>query len=294
MEDRNPITGEDCPTILVVAHDKSKAKRLMPALSSEGYRIETVLSLTAPLPTMDFEPDLGIIWFPYASTEALPELQNIIRAIQGLSTSEPLPVLLIVDQDSAHWVEPSFQLGITDILMRPIHPLILRQRVRLLLKARQTEKLISILKRKLEKQARQRMMNALDSALEMFRTDTPAPSAANSTQVRAPFSIHSRLVFDVEEHCLIFDNKNPAASKKISLTADQSAILLYMICHPYRALSNQEIAGQALGYGHLDEIQARGIVRPHILRLRRKLEDDPTQPEILRTIRGAGYIFSPD
>jgi len=294
MKDPNRTAEDDTPTILVVVHDKSKANRLMPALSSEGYRIETVLSLAAPLPSLDFEPDLGIIWFPYASTEALPELQNIIRAIQGLGTSEPLPVLLIVDQDSAHWVEPSFQLGITDILMRPIHPLILRKRVRLLLKARQTEKLIGILKCKLEKQARQRMMNALDSALEMFRTDTPTPMLANSTRMHAPFSIHSRLIFDAEQHCLIFDIMNPAASKKIHLTTDQSAILLYMICHPYRTLSNQEIVSQALGYGHVDEIQARGIVRPHILRLRRKLEDDPAQPEILRTIRGAGYIFSPD
>jgi DNA-binding response OmpR family regulator len=294
MEDQNSVTEEDCPTILVVVHDRSKAERLMPALSSDGYRIETVLSLTAPLPPLEFEPDLGIIWFPHTSTEALPDLQNIIKAIEGLGSSEPLPVLLIVDHDGAHWVEPSFQLGITDILMRPIHPLILRQRVRLLLEARHTEKLISFLKRKLEKQARKRMIHALDSALEMFRDDATTPIPADSNRVRTPFSIHSQLVFDAEQHCLIFDTKDPAASKKIGLTADQSAILLYMICHPFQALSNQEIASQVLGYDHVDEIQARGIVRPHILRLRRKLEDDPTQPEILLTIRGAGYFFSPD
>jgi DNA-binding response OmpR family regulator len=67
-----------------------------------------------------------------------------------------------------------------------------------------------------------------------------------------------------------------------------------MICHPYRALSNQEIAHAALGYGNLDEIQSRSIVRPHILRLRRKLEADASAPAILRTVRGAGYLFSPD
>ena len=36
-------------------------------------------------------------------------------------------------------VEPAFRLNVTDILTRPIHPLVLRQRVRLLLQARQTE-----------------------------------------------------------------------------------------------------------------------------------------------------------
>jgi two-component system KDP operon response regulator KdpE len=67
-----------------------------------------------------------------------------------------------------------------------------------------------------------------------------------------------------------------------------------MISHPYRALSNREIAQSALGYEQLDEIQARGIIRPHILRLRRKLEEDSSQPEVLHTVRGSGYVFSPD
>jgi len=67
-----------------------------------------------------------------------------------------------------------------------------------------------------------------------------------------------------------------------------------MVYHPYRALSNREIAHSALGYEHLDEIQSRSIVRPHILRLRRKLEEVADQPEIVRTIRGSGYFFSTD
>jgi PAS domain S-box-containing protein len=46
---------------------------------------------------------------------------------------------MIIDQYGAHWVEPAFKLGVTDILTRPIHPLVLRQRIRLILQARQTE-----------------------------------------------------------------------------------------------------------------------------------------------------------
>ena len=280
-------------TILVVADEPAKAARLTPVLSAEGYRIETVLSLSLPLPRLDVKPDLGIIWFPYASLDALPELENIIQAIQALGQTDPLPVLLIIDQDGTRWVEPSFRLGITDILTRPIHPLILRQRVRLLLKARQTEELNEQLKRRVENQERQRMINALDSALQMFRTDLPV-SDVRIADPSTPFSIHPHLQFDPEQHCLIFNLRGSADCRKIELTADQSSILLYMICHPYRALSNREIAQAALGYEHVDEIQARSIVRPHILRLRRKLEADSSQPDLLRTIRGAGYRFSPD
>ena len=286
----------DFNTILVVADEPAKAARLTPVLAAEGYRIEVVQTLMLPLPALEVEPDLGIIWFPYASPDALPELENIVRAIQALGRTDPLPVLLIIDQDGARWVEPSFRLGITDILTRPIHPLVLRQRVRLLLKARQTEKLIEQLKRRVETQERQRMINALDSALQMFRTDALASDARviNPSNTSAPFSIHPHLHFDPEQHCLIFSLRGSADYRKIELTADQSSILVYMICHPYRALSNREIAHEALGYEHMDEIQSRSIVRPHILRLRRKLEADSSAPAFLRTIRGAGYLFSPD
>lgn len=283
-------------TILVVADEPAKVARLTPVLNAEGYQIKTVLSLSLPLPHMDVKPDLGIIWFPYASPDALPELEKIIQAIQALGGAEPLQVLLIIDQDGTRWVEPSFRLGITDILTRPIHPLVLRQRVRLLLKARQTEELNEQLKRRVESHERQRMINALDSALEMFRAeDQPSgPKEIDKHKTNSPFSIHSHLHFDPEQHCLISNLRGSADSRKIELTADQSAILLYMVCHPYRALSNREIAHSALGYENLDEIQSRSIVRPHILRLRRKLGFDSSEPKYLRTIRGAGYLFSPD
>ncbi|MBI2331434.1 MAG: PAS domain-containing protein, partial [Chloroflexi bacterium] len=64
----------------------------------------------------------------------------------------------------AHWVEPAFRLGVTDILTRPIHPLVLRQRVNLLLKAKQTEQ--AMLRLKISEQSlrdeRQRLFNVLD------------------------------------------------------------------------------------------------------------------------------------
>ena len=279
-------------TILVVANDAAKADRLTPVLAAEGYQIETVLSFSLPLPRLDTRPDLGIIWFPYASPDALPELETIIKAIQALGQTAPLQILLIIDQDGTRWVEPSFRLGITDILTRPIHPLVLRQRVRLLLKAHQTEELNQQLRQRIENQERQRMINALESALHMFREE-PVSASEFSASHQAPFSIHSCLQFDPQQQCLIFQVGNLADCRKVDLTTDQSAILMYMICHPYRALSNREIAQAALGYAQLDEIQSRSIVRPHILRLRRKLEEDPEQPEILRTVRGSGYVFSP-
>ncbi len=139
-------SSETPHSILIVVDEAAKAARLKPALAAEGYQLQVVLSLTPPLPALSSEPDLGIIWFPYSSPEALPKLESIIREIQALGKLAPLPTLLILDQYGTHWIEPSFKLGITDILTRPIHPLVLRQRVQLLLQARHTERLIEELK----------------------------------------------------------------------------------------------------------------------------------------------------
>jgi DNA-binding response OmpR family regulator len=284
-------------SILIVVDNAAKAERLTPVLAVEGYRLQIILSLTKTLPAIRFEPDLGIIWFPYSRPEALPELEKIILEIQALGKARPLPILLILDQYGTHWVAPSFKLGITDILTRPIHPLVLRQRVRLLLQAGQTEKLIDELKkREAVLLQRQRMIAALDSALRVLRTESSEEALEFSETIAetSSFSIGNHIHFDPDQRCLIFNLHDPVSHRSVELTVDQAAILTYFIHHPHHALSNREIAHAVLGYEDLDENQSCSIVRPHVLRLRRKLEENSLRPTFLRTIRGAGYVFSPD
>lgn len=131
-------------TLLLVVSHESNAARLKAALEPDGYSMETILSLDYPLQPLPAGPlSLAILWFPFSSPEMLSELENLVLQIRSLGTPDPLPVLLIIDQYGYNWVEPGFQLGVTDILTRPIHPLVLRQRVRLLLKARQTEQAVA-------------------------------------------------------------------------------------------------------------------------------------------------------
>ncbi len=127
-------------SLLLLVSNEHQAARLTAALAPDGYRLETLIGLDYPLPPLsNSPPDLAILWFSYTQPGALADLENLVAQIYGLSEPNPTPLLMIIDQYGAHWVEPAFRLGVPDILTRPIHPLVLRQRVRLLLRARQTE-----------------------------------------------------------------------------------------------------------------------------------------------------------
>ncbi len=74
------------------------------------------------------------------------------------------------------------------------------------------------------------------------------------------------------------------------LSPSEAALLAHLMRHPRSVLSCRALARQALGYD-LTEAEAREIVRPHICRLRRKIEPDPAHPRLIRTVVGRGYRF---
>jgi DNA-binding response OmpR family regulator len=75
------------------------------------------------------------------------------------------------------------------------------------------------------------------------------------------------------------------------LTASEFNLLKAFAENPQRVLSRERLLD--LASARDDEPFDRAIdVR--ITRIRRKIEPDPGQPRIIQTVRGAGYLFSPD
>ncbi|MFQ5676025.1 MAG: winged helix-turn-helix domain-containing protein [bacterium] len=90
------------------------------------------------------------------------------------------------------------------------------------------------------------------------------------------------LVIDVEKR------KVTLAGKKIELTAKEFDLLVLFASNPGRAYSRQQLLDMIWGY------QFDGYdhtVNSHINRLRSKIEQDPADPQYIRTVWGVGYRF---
>ncbi len=76
----------------------------------------------------------------------------------------------------------------------------------------------------------------------------------------------------------------------VVLTTMQFKTLKYLIQNARRVISRDELLNEVWGY---ENYPCTRTVDNHILRLRQKLERDPSRPAHLRTVHGAGYKFTP-
>ena len=76
------------------------------------------------------------------------------------------------------------------------------------------------------------------------------------------------------------------AQKVLDFTALEFELLLHFAQHPGRVFSRAQLLDAVWGYSH-DGYEH--TVTTHINRLRAKLEADPMRPELILTVRGAGY-----
>jgi DNA-binding response OmpR family regulator len=77
--------------------------------------------------------------------------------------------------------------------------------------------------------------------------------------------------------------------ERVELTHAEFALLAAFLGAPERILSREELL--ELSRGNDENVFDRSI-DVQILRLRRKIELDPSRPKLIRTERGAGYLFN--
>jgi DNA-binding response OmpR family regulator len=72
---------------------------------------------------------------------------------------------------------------------------------------------------------------------------------------------------------------------ELALTVRELDLLSYLMSNPGRAFNRAELMQQVWGWTYGDQ----STVTVHVRRLREKIEDDPTNPTLIRTVWGIGY-----
>ena len=78
------------------------------------------------------------------------------------------------------------------------------------------------------------------------------------------------------------------AGKNLHLTHLEFKLLKFFIEHEGEVLTRDQILDEAWG----DAIVAHRTIDPHIVHLRKKIEDDPARPRHILSVRRVGYKFS--
>jgi two-component system, OmpR family, response regulator len=114
------------------------------------------------------------------------------------------------------------------------------------------------------------------------RTGAPAAEPARRREIRA-------YRFGEFEFNLRTRRLRRADGANVALTNGELNLLAALLASPGRILSRDQLLEASRV--HDNEVYDRAI-DIQVLRLRRKIEADPTQPRYIVTQRGAGYIFS--
>lgn len=91
------------------------------------------------------------------------------------------------------------------------------------------------------------------------------------------------LSIDTESREVVLDGNS------IDLTAREFDLLNHFASNPGRVFRRADLLDKVWGYGHEGY---EHTVNSHINRLRAKIEDNPSQPEMIVTVWGVGYKFA--
>jgi len=76
----------------------------------------------------------------------------------------------------------------------------------------------------------------------------------------------------------------------LPLRAREYALLAYFMANPGRVIGKDELLAELW----CDSGAADGTLNVHIRRLREKVETDPNEPTLIKTVWGVGYVYDPE
>jgi DNA-binding response OmpR family regulator len=248
--------------VLVVEDEQHLAEGLRFNLEAEGYQVELVDTGEAALETLKAEDarfDVVIL------DVMLPGIDGFGVVSQMREAGQFVPTLMLTARGHADDVLQGFAAGADDYLTKPFDLSILIARIRGLLRRREWLRAT---------------VKPVDVAL---------PGVMPGPGVGAEPGSSSTHIFTFSEKSVDFDRLELRVRQQIfPLTLMEANVLRYLIENEGKRVSRKAMLANVWG---LHEDTDTRAIDNFIVRLRRYIEDDPTRPQHLQTVRGVGYRF---
>lgn len=238
--------------VLIVEDEKHLADGLRFNLVAEGYEIEVVSDGEAALELL---LDKREAYDAVVLDVMLPGIDGFEVAAKLREAEQFVPVLMLTARGRPEDVLRGFESGADDYLPKPFELSILLARLRGLLRRREW--------------------------LREGAKSSPAGEAATHRAEEEIFAFNGKTInFDALEL--------RAGERSFRLTLMEAELMRYLIQHEGRVVSRKQILENVWG---LHEDTDTRAIDNFIVRLRRYIEDAPTRPRHLLTVRGIGYRF---
>ena len=108
------------------------------------------------------------------------------------------------------------------------------------------------------------------------------PPSQPSDPLPQPQLIEGDVVLDIDRHEL------RVRGELVSLALREFELLAYLLSHAGRVVTRDSLMQNVWGYDYVGDTKTIDV---HVKRLRAKIEDDPSSPKRITTIRGLGYRY---
>ncbi len=270
---RSRDTGLDSPTIagdnpgmdellLVVEDDPSLREVIQIGLEGEGYRVETAVDGPSALTSFAAKPaDLVLLDI------MLPGLDGFAVCREMRRTSL-VPIIMLTARSSTTDVVMGLESGADDYLTKPFEFPELIARVRSVLRRASARNLVAATHDAAESQCASDSIPGVSALGNAPSVSHPPPL------VLGPLNIDPA-TYTVRR-----------GSDEIPLTVTEFRLLYELARHAGQVLTRDQLLELVWGYSYLGDSR---LVDVHVQRLRAKIEEDPSRPLIVLTVRGVGY-----
>ncbi|WP_129628919.1 response regulator transcription factor [Candidatus Oscillochloris fontis] len=258
---------------ILVVDDEAVVRRILgDALAQAGYRVQRARNSSEALELLEHPgADLMLLDLQLGDDDGV-EVMRIAR-----SKWPHLPIVILTAHGSMSSAIEAVRLEAADYLLKPIGIEALRTRV------------AAVIERYRSNQQRHERIRSMYQQLQEIVKDEgmemgSEPMLTNNHNHGSSLRVGD-LSIDIQQHTVRMRGQT------VEVTPTEFAILHTLARQPGMVIPCVQII-QAFQNVQMEEDEARTVIRPHIVRLRRKLEPNPQRPIYIQSVRGVGYRWS--